>query len=183
MNFSCKTDSKTDFNNSDELDAQKTTELITQILQQESNGYLMSSCITEKPRAVSHPMFSNFIEYIKDNLKIKDTIHLNSQSRLYNKFKITADLVPKKIILTKKQFEEFEQKSENGGFQFWDWLDTNCENGYCSISKPIFNETFDLAYIQIATVCGRLCGSGEERIYELVNGKWIEKESFGNWIS
>ncbi|MDG4949644.1 hypothetical protein NLM59_01795 [Weeksellaceae bacterium KMM 9724] len=165
------------------MDAQKTTELITQILKEESKGYLMSSCITEKPRAVSHPMVSDFNDYVKDNLNIKDTIHLKFQSRLYKNFKITADLVPNKNILTQKQFEEFEQKSENGGFRFWDWLDTNCDNGYCSISKPIFNETFDLAYVQIGTVCGGLCGGGEERIYELVNGKWIEKESLGSWVS
>ncbi|MDN3594318.1 hypothetical protein [Zunongwangia endophytica] len=166
-----------------DLDAQKTNELITHILEEKRNGYLMSSCITEKPRAVSHSMVSNFNDYVKDNLNIKDTVHLKIQSRLYKKFKITADLVPNKNILTQVQFEEFKQKSENSKFRFWDWFDTNCENGYCSISKPIFNEAFNLAYVQIGTVCGRLCGGGEERIYKLVNGKWIEKESLGSWVS
>ncbi|UMB61196.1 hypothetical protein MHL31_03090 [Lutibacter sp. A80] len=167
----------------EELDAQKTTELIKQILKDESKGYLISSCITEKPRAVSHPMVSDFNEYIKKNLKIKDTVHLNTQSRLYKRFKITSDLVKNKNILTQKQFEKFEKKSKSGEFQFWDLLNTNCKDGYCSISKPIFNETFDLAYVQIGTVCGWLCGGGEERIYEFVNGKWIEKESLGSWVS
>lgn len=167
----------------EKLDAQKTTELITQILKEESNGYLMSNCITEKPRAISHPMVSDFNEYVKNNLNIKDTIHLNAQLKLYKNFKITADLVMNKNIITQKQFVEFEQKSENDEFRFWDWLETYCENGYCSISKPIFNETFDLAFVQIGTVCGGLCGGGEERIYELVNGKWIQKESLGSWVS
>lgn len=166
-----------------ELDAQNTTELITQILKDESEGYLQSSCITEKPKANSHPMVSNFDEYVKKHLNIKDTIHYKLQSSLYKEFKLTSELVPDKNIITPKQFKEFEQKSENGGFRFWDWLDENCENGYCSLSKPIFNETFDLAYVQIGTICGGLCGGGEERIYELVNGKWIEKESIGGWVS
>jgi len=166
-----------------ELDAQKTTELIKQILIDESEGYLSSSCISEKPRAILHPMVSDFDEYVKSLLNIKDTLHYKIQSRLYKKFKLTADLVPKKELLTQKQFEEFEKKSESGGFRFWEWLDTNCENGYCSLTKPIFNETFDLAYVQIGTVCGGLCGGGEERIYERVNGKWIEKESLGSWVS
>ena len=183
MNFSCKTDPTTDLKKLTELDAQKTTELITQILKDESETYLSSSCITEKPRAISHPMVSDFNKYVKSHLNIKDTIHYNLQARLYKEFKLTADLVPNKNILTQKQFEEFEKKSGDGGFRFWDWLDENCENGYCSISKPIFNETFDLAYVQIGTVCGSLCGGGEERIYEFVNGKWIEKESLGSWIS
>jgi hypothetical protein len=167
----------------EDLDAQKTTELITQILIDESNSYLSSNCITEKPRAVSHPIVSNFDEYMKNNLNIKDSIHYKIQLRLYKEFKITANLVPEKNILTQKQFDEFEQKSENGGFKFWDWLETNCEIGFCSISKPIFNEKFDLAYVQIGTICGSLCGGGEERIYELVDGKWIEKESLGSWVN
>jgi len=183
LNFGCKTDNNTDLKKLEELDAQKTTELITQILKDESETYLQSSCITEKPRAISYPMVSDFDEYVKNHLNIQDTVHYNLQSNLYKNFKITADLMPDKVILTQKQFEEFEKKSENEGFRFWDWLDTNCENGYCSISKPIFNETFDLAYIQIGTICGSMCGAGEERIYEFVNDKWIEKETLGSWIS
>ena len=180
LNLSCKTDNKTDLK---KLDAQKTSELITQILKDERDGYLSSSCITENPRAVSSPMISNFGEYVRNHLNIKDTLHYKTQSSLSKKFKITAELVPEKNILTKKQFDDFEKKSEKGGFSFWDWLDENCENGYCSISKPIFNETFDLAYVRIGTVCGGLCGGGEERIYEFVDGKWIEKETFGSWVS
>ncbi|QFZ54235.1 hypothetical protein FEZ18_05230 [Oceanihabitans sp. IOP_32] len=180
LNLSCKTDKKTDLKT---LDAQKTSELITQILNDERDGYLSSSCMTENPRAVSSPMISNFDEYVKKLLNIKDSLHYKTQSRLSKKFKITADLAPEKNILTKKQFDEFERKSEKGGFSFWDWLDANCENGYCSISKPIFNETFNLAYVRIGTVCGRLCGGGEERIYEFIDGKWIEKESLGSWVS
>ncbi|OEY71907.1 hypothetical protein APR40_14890 [Salegentibacter salarius] len=181
--FSCKSHITTDLKKLKTIDAQKTTEIITQILQDESKGFLSSSCITEKPKAISYPMVSDFDEYVKNHLKIEDTVHYNLQSHLYKNFKLTADLVPNKKILTQEQFEEFEKKSENGGFSFWNWLETNCENGYSSISKPIFNETFDLAYVQLGTVCGGLCGGGEERIYELINGKWIEKESFGSWIS
>jgi hypothetical protein len=183
LTLGCKTENKTDLKKSEILDAQRTMELMTQILKDESEGYLQSSCITEKPRAVSHPMVSNFNKYVKNNLNIIDTVHYKLQTRLYAKFKLTSDLVPNKNIITQKQFEEFEKKSENEGFRFWDWLDTNCEKGYCSISKPIFNETYDLAYVQIGTVCGGLCGGGEERIYELFNGKWTEKESLGSWVS
>ncbi|WP_255592866.1 hypothetical protein [Marixanthomonas sp. SCSIO 43207] len=182
LNFSCKTD-KTDLDKSAEYDAQKTTELIMQILKDESSDYLSSTCITEKPRAISYPMVADFDKYVKNHLEIKDTIHYNTQKRFYKKFKITSELVPNKNILTQKQFEEFEKKSKKGEFRFWDWLDNNCKNGYCSISKPIFNETYDLAYVQIGTVCGGLCGGGEERIYEFVNGKWIEKESISSWVS
>ena len=52
------------------------------------------------------------------------------------------------------------------------------ENG-----KPIFNEEFDLAFVQIGTMCGGLCGGGVEIIYEYKNGKWIKKENIRSWIS
>ena len=118
-----------------------------------------------------------------NQLKIKDSVHYNLQSKLSSRFKITVDLVPDKTILTEEQFKEFEEKSENGGFKFWKWLDENCKNGYCSITKPIFNEAFDLAYVSVGMVCGSLCGGGEERIYEYKNGKWTIKEILGSWIS
>ena len=179
LNFGCKRDLKKSW----EYDNQKTTELIIQILEDESNNYLSSSCITEKPRTIFYPMVMNFDKHVKKHLKIKDTIHYKKQKHFYKKFKITSKLVPNKNILTQKQFEEFEKKSKNKELRFWDWLDTYCNHGYCSISKPIFNKNYDLAYIQIGKVCGESCGAGEERIYTFVNGKWIKKENISSWIS
>ncbi|MCH2032323.1 MAG: hypothetical protein MK202_02290 [Tenacibaculum sp.] len=183
LNFSCKTDKNNSVEKSAEFDSQKTKALITQILEDESKNYLSSTCISEKARANSHPMVADFDNYIKKLLKIKNENHYETQKKRYIKFKITSDLVPNKNILTEKQFNDFERKSKNGKFSFWDWLETNCTNGYCSISKPIFNEAYNLAYVQIGTVCGGLCGFGEERIYELVNKKWIKKQSLGSWVS
>ena len=183
LNFSCKNESKFNLDKTADLDSKKTTELITQILKDEKENYLSVSCITEKPRAVSNPMASSFDEYVKENLGIKDSIHYKLQTESYNNFIITKDLVSDKNIITETQFEEFEKKSKLGGFKFWKWIDENCKGGFCSISKPIFNETFDLAYVQIGTVCGGLCGGGEERIYEYKNGKWTKKESLGSWVS
>jgi hypothetical protein len=48
-------------------------------------------------------------------------------------------------IITEEQYNELKSKCK-----FWKWIEINCEKGYCSISKPIFNKTFDLAYIQIS---------------------------------
>lgn len=183
LNSSCKTENKTNLKKLAELDAQKTTELITQILKNETKGYLSSSCITEKPRALYYPMVPDFGNYVIEHLKIKDTAHYESQYKLYKQFKITSKLVPNKNILTQEEFKEFEKKSENGGFYFWDWLDENCKNGYCSMTKPIFNESFNLAYIIIGNFCGNLCAGGEERIYEFINGKWILKKTIGSWVS
>ncbi len=180
--FGCKTD-KTDLHESKKLDAHKTMELMTQILNDESGDYFSSSCISEKPRAISYPMVSDFDEYVRNHLNITDTLHYNRQSRLFREFVLTEDLVPDKKILTQKKFDELEGKSRDEGIKFWDWLYANCKYGYSSISRPIFNENYDLAYVQIANVCGRLCGGGEERIYEFTEGKWILKETLSSWVS
>lgn len=181
--FSCKIESRSGSNKLIELDSYKTTELIIQILKDEDKNYLSLSCIVEKPLMPLNFYDMNLDNNLEEHLKIKDSTHSKLQFKLLNEFRLTPKIIPDKNILTQKQFKELEIKSKQGDLIFWDWLDKNCENGYCSISKPIFNETFDLAYVQIQQVCGSLCCGGEERIYELINGKWSVKETLGSWVS
>lgn len=183
LNVCCKNEPKGSEDELNNLDSTKTTELITQILKDEKDNYLSSTCVSEKPKAVLFPMVSDFDIYVKENLNIVDSIHLREQMKLFSNFKLTKKLVSDKRIITNSDFEEFEKQSKLGNFKFWDWLNENCINGYCSISKPIFNETYDLAYVQIGTVCGDLCGGGVERVYEYKEGKWTEKENLGSWVS
>ncbi len=183
LNVCCKNEPKEKVDELVNIDLMKTTELITQILNDEKNNYLSSTCISEKPWAVLFPMVSDFDSYVKEHVNIVDSIHLSIQMELFNNFKLTKTLVSDKKIITNSDFEELKEQSKQGNFGFWEWLNENCINGYCSISKPIFNETFDLAYVQIGTVCGDLCGGGEERIYEYKEDKWTEKEHLGSWVN
>mgnify|MGYP003630284048 CR=1 FL=1 len=183
MLFSCNNDSKPSLEELKKRDAEKTTELLTQIFENEKDVYLATNCISEKPRATYQPNVPDFDEYIKEHLSIKDSTHYKLQTDLYKQFSLITEYAKGKNIITASDFKEFEQKSESGGFSFWDWLENNCSDGYSSISKPIFNEDYTLAYIRVGNICGELCGGGEERIYEYQNGKWILKEYFGNWIS
>lgn len=180
---SCKNENKQNISELKKIDSEKTIELLTQIFEDEKNGFLSTNCLTEKTRAINYPMVADFDKYVKNRLGIKDSTHYKVQSELYKKFVLTSKIAKGKNIITQIQFKEFEKKSELGEFKFWDWLEQNCSDGYSSISKPIFNENYTLAYIQIGNVCGGLCGGGEERIYKYINGKWIEKENFGNWVS
>src|SRR5690606_27600124 len=177
LNFSCQKDLK----KFEELDTQKTTELIKQIIKDESNGYLSVNCILENKKAGA--LEEDFEEYLQKQLGIMDTLHLSLQVQLHDDFQITADLFPQKKIITQKKIDEIINNSKDGRTVFSNWLDTNCENEYCFIGKPIFNETFDLAYVEIGSYCGNLCGGGETRIYEYVNGKWVEKKSLSSWVS
>lgn len=178
--LSCNNEQNKDL---EEIDSKNTIELINKILNGENSFFLSSSCITEKPEAISSPMVLNKDSYIKDLIKIKDTAHYDMQSKFYNNFEITADLFPNKKIITEKQFKELQRKAEKGEIRFFEWLDNNCDKGYCSIAKPIFNETYDLAVVQLGYTCGGLCGSGATLIYENIDGNWKEKEIISLWES
>ena len=167
----------------EDFDDLKTTELIIHLLKVEDNYLLSSSCISEGPRAISTPMTENFKGFVKKNLNITDTIHLNKQMRLHSDFKISNTLAGDLKLLTEESFENLQQLSLSEGLSFWDWLDENCQNGYLSISKPIFNETYDLAYVQKGTVCGRLCGGGGAFIFKFENGIWKEIKILSSWVS
>ncbi|NJY64116.1 hypothetical protein HC174_15340 [Salinimicrobium sp. CDJ15-81-2] len=181
--FSCKNVMDPNISDLKKLDEVKTIELLTQIFEDEKDGFLSTNCLTQKKRALSPPMVEDFDGYVQRLIGIKDSAHYEFQSKLYQQFVLTENIAKGKKIITQSQFVEFERKSELGEFKFWDWLDKNCTSGFSSISKPIFNENFTVAYVQIGNTCGDLCGGGEERIYEYLNGKWIEKENLGSWIS
>lgn len=176
MNFSCQKDLK----KFEELDTRKSTELIMQIIKDEGDGYLSANCILEIKKAGAIHLIE---EDLQKQLGIMDTLHLSLQLQLHDDFQITADLFPQKNIITQKNIDEIINKSKDGRTDFNNWLDANCENEFCFIGKPIFNETFDLAYVEIGSYCGSLCGGGETRIYEFVNGKWLEKKSLSSWVS
>ena len=182
--LSCKSNEESIIKKIEILDHQKTTELIKYILEEEKYRDLSSSCILEQspPLEFHGGMKEDFDSYLKDLLQIKNSIHYKTQRKLLRNFKVNKSLVPQKRILQKQLFNKFEEKSKIERFRFWDWLDENCEQGYCFLSKPIFNETFDLAYVQMGSVCGGLCGGGEIKIYEFKNGIWSVKESLGTWV-
>ena len=161
-----------------DFDLKKTTELITQILIDKSSSYLSSSCISENQKAFTNSEFLNFGEKANKYLNIKDSLHFKTQGKLFNEFKISKKLTLNKKIITEKHHNELKSKRK-----FWKWVEINCEKGYCAISKPIFNETFDLAYVQIFRKLFDFDYSSEIIIYEYRNEKWSEKEIISRIIS
>ena len=177
LHFGCRE------NISENLDKEKTNELLTQIINDSTDHFLDSSCISEKTKFLYTIITPDFDNFIKTELDIKQETHLKKQLELFRNFRITENLAFGKHIITELEFKKFASDAENGNNSFWPWLDSNCENGYLSISKPIFNETFDKAFIVIGSISGGKAGGGETRIYQFKNGKWtIEKTEF-EWIS
>ncbi len=166
-----------------ETDSLKTVELVNQILARERKRPMFPSCISEKPRAVELPRYGQIDQVLNIYLDIRDSTHLRIQKERFKDFKVTSELAGDLQIITEDDFEKFENQTKTKGTDFFEILDSLCVNGYFSISKPIFNETFDLAFVQTGVICGGLCGGGEITIYEWNNGKWFEKERISGWVS
>ncbi len=183
MTFSCKSELEIHEVQLRETDSLKTEELITEILRKERNTPGFPNCISEKPRAVEISSWEQLDQIISIYLDIRDSTHLRIQREKLEDFKLTPELAGKLHIITEYDFEEFEDQSKSNGADFFEILDSVCINGYFSISKPIFNETFDLALVRTGVICGGLCGGGETTIYEWNRDKWSEKETISVWVS
>ncbi|WP_147405069.1 hypothetical protein [Aquimarina sp. AD10] len=162
-------------------------EFINQLLQKESllgdKSFLDTDCIIEQSVWKSKLIEDKFKLYIQENLKIENINFLNFQIDLFNKFKITQELVPKKNIIENREYIEFNESFKDNEFAYLDWLEKkNCKKGFSSISKPLFNENYDLAMVRFEKICGPLCGGGVIVLYELKSKKWMQKVVIDNWI-
>jgi hypothetical protein len=150
------------------INGKYTAELINQILEDEKDNILKSNCISNVPIAISEIFTKKELKEIAHKeLNVKKSSHLRKQIKLYKQFQISQEIVPNKNIAEIGVFEVYPE---------------GCETGYCSISKPIFNETYDLAFIQLGNSCGMTCGGGIDRIYFKVDGIWKIKKVMSTWV-
>lgn len=172
FSVSCKTNSKINLS----VDTQKSRELINQVLLDNKDDYASSNCIYETYD--TYTILANFDEQVKKNIGINNKKHYDSQKELYENFKITKEIVSKKHILTKEKKQELIDRNV-----FIDWLRENHgKKFYFSISKPIFNETYDKAFVKIEKKPNAFFSiSGKDEIYHLEKGIWRLKFTLAVW--
>lgn len=175
--ISCKSEQQID------LDAQKTKELISQIMKTREGYIDTANCITEGSGSADIRSIEDMQYLAERHLGITDSLHLKNQLDLFQAFKITEEYAGQLKIITDATFKELEERSQKGEVNFFDWLISNCTNGYWSIAKPIFNETYDLALVVDGSLCGPLCGGGGTYIYKLQDGQWVEFKIISSWVS
>ena len=170
-----------------DYDKEKTTEFIRQLLEEEKSlgnkSFIKSNCVLKQPvwnTKLSEPELKS---YLREYLKIQDNDFLNFQMDLFYKFEITEELIPEKKIITNAKTTVAKQPSIENQYAYLDWLEKqDCKRGFFSISKPLFNESYDLAIIRFEEICGPLCGGGVIILYESKKGKWSKKKILDNWI-
>ncbi len=167
-------------------DDKETKKFIRQLIKkekeiQQEKSFINSICILEHPEWRS---FDNeFKLKIQKELGIENKAFLELQIDLFNKFKITKELTPQKNIITDQEYIQFNESFNKNEFAYLDWLDKmNCQQGFSSISKPLFNENYDLAIVRFEKICEPLCGGGLLALYEITKGKWKQKKILDSWI-
>lgn len=123
------------------------------------------------------PNFSstNFKDHIISILEETDTLFIIDQLRQSSNFRTNKlEEYGYRIIKVSEMRDR--------GIDCFETID-NVEPGILSVTRPIFNRNYTLAYLRFGVICGPLCGSGSEVILEKKAGKWIVKEILGTWIS
>jgi hypothetical protein len=166
--FSCKNQTK----KSDiEIYNQKSTELIQQILTREE---IECSCLAEVEHkslleiiAAKTPRRNNRKD-LKSALDIKDDSIFDKQNKLSKKFRIFK--LNLKFGLTLLDLNKLDSILINSGEKnhtknLWE----KCPLGIFSLSPPVFNETYDIAVIEVGS-----CISGSTLdLYHFINGRWV----------
>ncbi|WP_408030554.1 hypothetical protein [Tenacibaculum xiamenense] len=125
--------------------------------------------------------------FVSRYLKIKDLIHLEKEFELYKNFKITPEMVNFKKLIAEEKINDFTKLAgftRDNDYKYIDWLISNgCKYGFGVISRPIFNEEYNMAIIRLETVCGPLCGGGLIAIYKLHNEEWAVEKILDRWVN
>ena len=155
------------------IETLRTNELLGTILSNFEEDGIRLDCIYEKANFLEdNPEYDYYSMLIK-HLKIKDSLHLNNQIKLYEKFSINEALCFNRKIIP----DSLRPSNREELYEFEKYIDKNCPNGSIAFSKPIFSEDFNLAFLVYSAGIG---GSGS--IYKYENGIWEFKESIYHWI-
>lgn len=126
------------------------------------------------------PMFGEGkeIDFVSQKLSESDTTFLRNQFRSQKDF-TTDSLTGYGFVICKVSALRATMKTDS----LWSYITDKYNGGYYSVSKPIFNRSYDKAYIKIGYRCGPMCGSGYSYILKRENNKWVIEEFLGFWES
>ena len=161
-------------------DRSESKKLMGTIFSNDDDDYLTLDCIREKDYHMQS-ILDREDKMISRHLGLKTNEQLTTIFNLNENFKWKRNNAHNKIILTEEELRVFREETDPDNIDFRNL--SKCPKGYLTISKPIFNEDYNKAIVQIGQVCGFLCGHGEYRLYKLKDEKWELEEIIGFWES
>jgi len=121
---------------------------------------------------------SNFNEEIIEALQIENDSVLMVQDKLSENFTIDRmSILPNSKLIRRKEIDSLlrENYANDHREKLWE----QCPDGWFSFSRPIFNENFNIAILNIS-----FCSpGGSYAIYKLINDKWELRGRIISWIS
>src|SRR5690606_1705617 len=125
------------------IDNIKTREVVSQIIKEIELDGEEISYISEKANFFDDmPAFDYYTSLLKD-LKIKDSSHLNKQIELYKDFAFDENFSFGKKIIP----DTLRPNNKEELIEFEKYLKYNCTGTILTISKPIFNEDYNLVAV------------------------------------
>lgn len=67
--------------------------------------------------------------------------------------------------------------------KWWPYFHKNIGSSFNSFSIPIFLRNYTYCLFYSDNHCGGECGDGKLTLYKMENNKWVEIQSYCNWIS
>jgi len=159
-----------------------TYELINSIIADTTDIYVKNNVKLISEVTILLPTVMGFgeseFDLYKKLFNENDTVNIIAQLENSLYFEIDSTKIENAKILPKNVHFKYSSSDE-----FWTFLYENNYRAYITFSKPIFSKDNSFVYIRLGVRCGRLCGSGESRLYIRKNDKWVLVKSFAKWIS
>lgn len=121
---------------------------------------------------------SSEAELIAEVLDEKDKGFIRSQLGRQNSFSV-AGLKGKGFTIVPLRKLERQQLTSDS---LWTYVNRHYENGFYSVSMPVFSSNFQKAYVRLGQLCGPECGGGETRIYEYRHDHWELVDVVEVWV-
>lgn len=142
----------------------------------QDNYYVLSDVdkLLPPPHLEEHPSEADLILEV---LHEEDKGFIKEQLRERQDFSV-AMLQHNFTIVPLQQLLQEESSMDS----LWSFVNSHYENGFYSISMPVFSKDLQKAYVRIGHLCGSLCGGGETRIYQYADDRWQLAEVVEVWV-
>lgn len=133
------------------------------------NKTLLESIKNDYPKADLEQIISEALS-LNSKSELKS---LNDRAKFFDLSKIKLDA--QKQILLRTYLDSLKSNNKNIRKLIW----TNCPDGWITFSRPIFNENYQMAVIEVSAN-GTI---GSILVYKRINGTWKYQKTIFNWLS
>ena len=112
-----------------------------------------------------------------------DTAFMRLQMKFSSGFGLEQRFLPNHVVVSADKVWTMREQSKRP-FALLDMLKAHYKtNDYSCLTSPLFSRDGKTVIVQISTICGGLCGSGETWVLKRRQGKWRKVRLLNSWVS